>query len=145
MRRILACFSALVLGALSSEVVAEDCRVCDREIVLNRHLAQCFLERADGEVAAMKAAGLNYQLFNLSSCPGTGDGPKRGVNPNRGGVQTVISREEIRRSNAATPPQITSTFILDEQGIRCLERLIQESADEFDPAAAFRSAEMCAE
>jgi hypothetical protein len=125
-----------------SPAIPEDCLVCDSEIVMTPAFAECFLRQVDGLISEMQMQKLPYQLVNLGTCDGiTGAG--RGPASVADSARQVFSLAEIRNATPATLAQPTTTFILDEAGLRCLADAINADLANFDPAAAFRPGQMC--
>lgn len=134
---------ALVAGVVCAlPAAAEECLVCDPEIVMTQELARCFLDQAASNLNEMQQKGLPYQLVNLGKCEEV-ESDRRGTDSTADGSRQILSWSDIRNARAGTPNEPTITFIMDRAGILCLEAKIRENLAEFDPSSAFRPAEMC--
>lgn len=144
MRGIGFCSLAIVLQGLAVAAAAQDCVVCDTEIVMTRDLAACFLQRSEATISEMHSQNLPYALVNLGLCEGVDTGT-RGADGNAvlDASRLVFSWSQIKGATEATPSEPTTTFILDEAAIRCLDATIRSNEARFDPAGAFRPSEMC--
>lgn len=131
-----------VLGLFAAPVRAEDCLVCDREIVITSAFANCFLAKVSGLIDDMKRQQLPFQLVNLGTCEGV-IGSTRGSDEVADSARQVLAWENIRNATPDTRTEPTTNFILDEAGLRCLEKAIRADLASFDPAAAFRPGQMC--
>jgi len=137
-------FLAASLLWLPVEVAAQDCVVCDTEIVMTRDLAECFLRHSEATIAEMRSQNLPYALVNLGLCDGVGANTRGAygeviIDASR----LIFSWAQIKGATQTTPLEPTTTFILDEAAILCLDATIRSNKDRFDPAGAFRPTEMC--
>ena len=127
---------------LSVPVCAEECAICDPEIVMTPALASCFLAQSGAVLDEMSRQKLEYQLVNLGTCAGVSS-ETRGGAATADSSRQIVSWRQIRNARPETSLEPTTTFILDAPGVRCLESMIRSDPDGFDPATAFRRAEMC--
>lgn len=123
------------------------CIVCDTEIVMTPALAQCFLDQTASTLNEMKQRNLPFSLINLGTCDVVDGGVRGDGNPGLPNIsdsaRELFSWGEIRNSTPTTPTEPTTTFILDEWGVRCLDAKLRDSSVALKPAAAFRLYEMC--
>lgn len=133
---------ALAFALSWTPAAAEDCLVCDPEVVMTPALAKCFVDRAAATLDEMDRNNLDYQLVNLGTCDGV-DGDTRSGDETADSLRQIISWSDIRNAREGTPTEVTTAFILDRTGILCLEAAIRTNPAAFDPAAAFRPSEMC--
>ncbi|MCU0826847.1 MAG: hypothetical protein MUE52_05435 [Tabrizicola sp.] len=139
MRFVLCVAATLLAGHAAS---AEDCLVCDPEIVMTPPLAACFLDGVTAALAEMDRTALPYHLVNLGNCPEVLSGT-RGYDETADSLRQIMSWSQIRNARDSTPTVPSTTFILDRAGILCLAEAIRSDPLAFTPAAAFRPAEMC--
>jgi hypothetical protein len=135
---------AIALTALAPPALAEECLVCDTEIVMTPGLAACFLIEAQTALAEMQQKNLPFHLVNLGKCPGV-PSEVRGNGFTEDSSRQIFVWSDIRNARPTTPREPTTTFILDRAGVLCLAEVIRSDPAGFDPAAAFRPAEMCPE
>ncbi len=121
-------FSVVVFIFAAQNSVAA-CEYCTDEILLNQKLAECFASRADSELAKLKASRLPATMVNLGSCSET-------KSPSRGGQAVPGAGSESRPLNF--------TFLLDEDGLRCLAAFVRNSKVKWTPNALFRRNVECA-
>lgn len=117
MTRFREAFIATLLAgclAASSVAAAQECGLCNREVVLNRELATCFLQRFP-ELSATKDGPITV---DLTSC----DEEARGV-------------FEALPLPEAPPLQPNTRFLVTRAQLDCLHRILQASDVELDPAA----------
>jgi len=134
----------ILLAFASSSALAEDCAVCDTEIVLTSLLAKCFLGKTASMLDEMQAKNLPFHLVSLGDCEAV-PGNHRGSDGKADSSRLILSWSDIRSARIGTQPIATPTFILDRTAIICLFELIKKEPTGFDPARAFRPAEMCAQ
>jgi hypothetical protein len=121
---------------------ADQCLVCDSEIVLSASLAECFVKLAPTILAEMDSQGTDYNLVNLGTCAGV-IGETRGADDQADSTRQILSWSIIKDATESTLAEITTTFIMNRAGIECLTERIARAPSSFDPSAAFRPAEMC--
>lgn len=117
MARIRNPFIAALLAtclAASSAAAAQECGLCNREVVLNRELATCFLQRFP-ELSSRKDGPITV---DLTSCE----------EESRGVFEALPLPE-------APPLQPDTRFLVTRTQLDCLHRILQASDVEFDPAA----------
>ncbi|MDF2143269.1 hypothetical protein [Paenirhodobacter sp. CAU 1674] len=137
-------FSGVLIGLPVAAVLAQECLVCDPEIVMTRELADCFLTQFDTTLNEMHSQNLPFALVNLGLCDGVDGGTRGSVKKSTlDASRLVFSLSEIKGATLATSTEPSKTFILDEAAIRCLDATIRSDEARFDPAGAFRPAEMC--
>jgi hypothetical protein len=144
MRAIDLIVAASLLLASPSAVCAQDCFVCDSEIVMTRPLAECFLAQSDATLAEMRSQNLSYALVNLGVCEGVAGGT-RGAGDvfMQDASRMIFPWSVVKDAISTSPREPTTTFILDEASILCLDAAIRADEARFDPAGAFRPSEMC--
>lgn len=131
-----------IVSTLCGTAAASACLVCDPEVVITKALASCFLEISAASLADMDRNNLEYQLINLGNCEEI-SGEVRGGDETADSLRQIVSLADIRNARDDTRAEASTTFILDRAGILCLQATIHADPSVFDPAAAFRPAEMC--
>jgi hypothetical protein len=131
-----------LLFSTSHVAKADQCLVCDSEIILTASLAECFVGLAPTILAEMDSQGTDYNLVNLGTCSAV-VGDTRGADDQADSTRQLLSWSSIKDATENTVPQITTTFIMNRSGIKCLAERIAKEPSSFDPSAAFRPAEMC--
>ena len=134
---------ALIAGIVCAlPAAADECLVCDKEIVMTPLYAQCFFDQAASYLIEMQQKGLPFQLVSLATCVENKRGP-RGADGAADSSRQILSLDDIRNARSDTPQTPTLTFIMDRAGIECLRTLIRTQPAAFDSSQAFRPAEMC--
>lgn len=116
---LLAMCAALPGGAASA-----DCVFCDRVVVMNGRLAECFAAQVDASLAVVADDTNPFTLVDLSECAGGGDTEKG-----------PVPRSEV---------VLKTSFILDEPGLLCLKTLVAAGKPgDLDPSRAFDLSTAC--
>ena len=105
---------------------ANDCLICDREIVLDRKLAACFLDRY--EILQSKQSGAI--AVDLSDCPEPAETPAVDDEQDRGVIEALKMPE-------ASPGQPDPTFMITRAQLSCLKQQLADDGLNLDPAARF--------
>ncbi len=100
---------------------ADDCLICDREVVLDQKLAACFLSRYD----ILQTKRSEAVAVDLTDCP---DVDNKGQEQERG----VIEALTMPQGQAATPDP---TFMITRSQLSCLKHRLEEPGMVLDPAA----------
>lgn len=135
-------FCSAAMGLLlagSLPVSAEDCVVCDAEVVLAPELVDCFLKQAASALAEMQSKHLPFQMVNLATCAGI-------IATHRGADGTADSSRQIETwldVPAEATKEPTITFIVDRASLICLDGLVRKNLTIKNASWAFRPAEMC--
>ncbi len=122
--------SAIALLAVSAPHIvsvakANDCLICDREVVLDQKLAACFLDRY--EILQSKQGGAI--AVDLSDCPEPAETPVD-EEQERGVIEALKMPE-------ASPGQPDPTFMITRAQLTCLKRRLVDEDLNLDPAAKF--------
>ena len=107
-----AAFAAVMFAAQP----AHACDFCEPRVTMTPELAQCYLARVEQEIETMQAASLPEQLLNLATCE-TAETDLRGAS----GIPLPD----------ADQPRPTLSFLMDQQGMRCLAQDL--AAEDWDP------------
>ena len=122
-------FYFICLFLLPSSSLA--CDICTPKIAISQPLASCFLERLEGEIERLKQSGLPVAFINLASCDGVETATRGGQGMSRGFGSTQVAKPDV-------------SFLLDEAGLKCLERYLARQDLEWNPLAIFEPSKECA-
>lgn len=105
---------AALLAVLPVPAASAQCAICDKEVVLDRPLAQCFLDRY-GELAASDRPVI---AVDLEACTETGRGVVEALSP-PGAARLGPSRR----------------FMVSRAQLQCLHERLTDGELDLDPAA----------
>ncbi|MEX0344457.1 MAG: hypothetical protein AB3N20_06010 [Rhizobiaceae bacterium] len=113
--------SALLVMAVATPVAANDCLICDQQVVLDDKLAACFLDRYE----TLQTIGGNAIAVDLTDCP-----------------EVAANDEEQDRGVVAAlkPPSLAPalpdpTFMITRSQLSCLRNRLADETLILDPAA----------
>lgn len=135
-------FALIAVIVCALPAAAEECLVCDKEIVMTPVYAQCFIDQAAAYLNEMQQKDLPFQLISLATCVDNKRGA-RGADGAADSSRQLLSLGDIQNARSDTPQTPTTTFILDRAGIECLRTLIRAQPAGSVSSQAFRPAEMC--
>lgn len=115
-------FAACFLFSLAAH--ANECLICDDQVVLDSKLASCFLSRYD--ILATRQAGA--VVVDLTDCPEPDDVPGTDEEQQRGVVEAL----KMPEAPVGTP---VPTFMITRSQLVCLKERLEDEALSLDPAA----------
>lgn len=117
---------AMIATALitSGGAHASDCLICDEEVVLDRKLATCFLERY--EILQTRQGGA--LVVDLTDCPELNEPASEDGEQDRG----VIEALKMPEASIGEPDP---TFMITRTQLVCLKSRLEDDAIDLDPAA----------
>ncbi len=111
------------LCVLSVPAIAGDCPICDRQVVFDRKLAACFLDRYD----VLTTSDGGAVAVDLSDCPD----PVTDSEEQERGVIEALKMPEKAQIDTPDP-----TFMITHVQMQCLKQHLADDALVLDPAAA---------
>lgn len=103
---------------------ASDCTICDDEVVLDRKLASCFLERY--EILQTRQGGA--LVVDLTDCPDLAETADDNGEQERG----VIEALKMPEASVGEPDP---TFMITRTQLVCLKSRLENDVIDLDPAA----------
>lgn len=129
-----AAISAIVAAAVPLPVMAS-CFICDEVVELDAISAACFATEAEAYLTAAKSSERKIAEVDLSHCAGG----------NVDGTRGLDSFTKLPSPDGAAPAasQARMVYMLDQQSITCLSRILAETAPNFNPTAVIDLVEDC--
>ena len=130
----LGAISVIMLAAVPLPVLA-NCFICDEVVELDANSAACFTTEAEAYLTAAKSSERKIAEVDLSQCAGGSVDATRGLD----------SFTKLPSPDGAAPAasQARMVYMLDQQSITCLSRILSEAAPEFNPTAVIDLVEDC--
>lgn len=107
--------------AIATPAVANDCLICDRQVVLDDKLAACFLDRYE----TLQTAGGNAIAVDLTDCPEIAEDEEE---QDRGVVAAL-------KAPSLAPVSPDPTFMITRTQLSCLRNRLADETLVLDPAA----------
>ncbi len=114
-------FVAAALLVIATPVVANDCLICDQQVVLDNRLAACFLDRYE----TLQTTGGNAIAVDLTDCPEVAADDEE---QNRGVVAAL-------KPPSLAPVSPDPTFMITRTQLSCLRNRLADGELILDPAA----------
>ena len=126
--------SAIVAAVVPLPVKAS-CFICDEVVELDATSAACFTTEADAYLTAAKSSERKIAEVDLSQCAGGNVDATRGLD----------SFTKLPSPDGAAPVALQArlVYMLVQQSITCLSRILSEGAPEFNPTAVIDLVEDC--
>ena len=115
--------AACLVALMTAPGAANDCLICDREVVLDRKLAACFLSRYD----ILQTKQSQAIPVDLTDCP---EIENAGTEQDRGVVEAL----KMPLTPTAEPD---ATFMITRAQLSCLKHHLEQPDVALDPAARF--------
>lgn len=126
---------SVIIAAVMPLPVMASCFICDEVVELDATSAACFTTEAEAYLTAAKSSERKIAEVDLSQCAGGSVDATRGLD----------SFTKLPSPDGAAPAasQARMVYMLDQQSITCLSRILSEAAPEFNPTAVIDLVEDC--
>lgn len=122
-RRLAIVFAIAGAVAVPAVANADECAICDREVVLDNKLAGCFLKRYE----ILQTRGGDAVMVDLTDCPEEGE--------DLADEETSRGVIEALKLPQATPEAPNPKFMISRDQMACLRHRLRDEELALDPAA----------